>query len=358
MNKDSETLFSITAIIDLLGFSNHLILSSYDLRTKIGEEAVQRLRIIEDAIELIALELEKCPDFYPETFRYLRFNDSLILGIDINPPIVPSVGKPNIGESFKYNDIRKFFGEDSIQPETFEKTTKHFNMEAFKACQFLGIVSRVHNYLNSKEYDLHMPGCRTIVSSGLRYRFISNQNKEDYYSANFSLSNAYTVNKAGSKKGFIGNKCYIENNVASICGLNAYSKRAIGFAKYIMTNMPNDPFSGETYAFKTQLNYLEAKLLDIELFNKDYQFRELNTIVASNLQMFPSIIERINKEINKDDTLLMNIKNSLTNDTPNITSINSTQEHPHFKYPLLFFSIRLEDNIQNSIDFLLNKHYA
>lgn len=356
MEKSLKTTFSITANIDLLGFSNHLIMSNYDLRTKIGEEAIQRLKTIENAIDLISKEFKQFPDYYPETFRYLRFNDSLILGIDINPPILPNIGKPNEGDSYSFNDVKKFYGEEIPDIDIINKAKDDFDLEAFKVCQFLGITARIHNYINTKEYDTQMPGCRTIIATGLRYKFYDNQNKEDYYSANFSFSNAYLANEAGSKGGFSGNKCYIENNAASICGLNIYSNRLIGFAKYKMNFLNKDPFDGKPYNILKGLYYSEAKVIDMELFNKAYHFRELNTTLASNFQIFPSIIKIINTEVDKENTLLINILKTLTIDTPNINELNSGEENPHFKYPLLYFSFRLEDNIKDSVEKLINDH--
>lgn len=347
-----DTIYSITAHIDLLGFSSHLILSSYDLRTKIGEEAIQRLRIIESATEFIEKELISCKEFYPETFRFLRFNDSLILGIDINAPILPRIGKPNEGESFSYKEIEDFFGKDSKNNNLTEKLKDHFDKESFKVCQFLGIVSRVHNYINQKEFEMHMAGCRTIISSGLRHKFINKKdNKEDYYSANFSLSNAYIVNDIGSKGGFSGSKCYIENNVAKICGSNIYAKRILGFAKYIRNDSEQDPFNGITNGVSiSNLNYTESKIISVDLFNKKYNFRELNTIVASNLQLFPSILKLTTLNIEKENGLKKSIISSLNNDTPDIKALNQKSDHdiisnPHLKYPFLFLTIGLQEKI-------------
>ena len=351
MTEKDKTIFSITAHIDLLGFSSHLILSSYDLRTKIGEEAIQRLRILENVTELIEDESNQCKPFYPESFRFLRFNDSLILGIDINPPIVPRIGRPNEGGAFTYREIEDFFKEGEKDAKITEKMQKHFNTEAFKVCQFIGLVSRIHNYINTREFDIHMPGCRTIISSGLRYKFIGKDQKEDFYSANFSLSNAFIVNEVGSKQGFTGNKCYIENNVGQICGYNQYSKRLIGFTKFIRNDVEHDPFNGLPESpLTSDLTYNLSKQIVIELFNKKYVFREINTVAASNLQLFPAVLNFIDKQYSKEDELLQNFISCIKTNTPALDAINSKTSdqilnHPHFRYPVLWLSPSFEEKI-------------
>ena len=358
MEKLENTTFSITSNIDLLGFSNHLIMSNYDLRTKIGNEAIQRLKTLEDAVELINQEIEKHKEYYPETFRLLRFNDSLILGVDINPPIMPPLGKVNEGDSFTFNQVKNFYGEDLSNTVIIKKAQEDFDKEAFKVFQFLGITSRIHNYINDKEYNTQMPGCRTIISTGLRHKFYNNQGKEDYYSANFSFSNAYLANESGSKGGFSGNKCYIENNVAGICSLNHYGSRLIGFAKYKMTFLDKDPFEGKPDTIYAQINYAEVKAFPFELFNKKYLFRELNTAIASTFQALPILVNLVDSEMDKENTLLINIIDMIKNNTPDLSAPYSIENHPHFKYPLLYFSIKLDEDIKETIDYFLKNHSA
>lgn len=355
--ENDNTIFSVTAHIDLLGFSSHLILSSYDLRTKIGEEAIERLRIIEEAVELIEKESAELKEYYPETFRVLRFNDSLILGIDINPPILPRIGQPHEGGSLSFEDAKKYFSKNK-EEKVSEQLEDHFNSESYKVAQFVGLVSRIHNYINSREFDIHMPGCQTVISSGLRYRFFSKKdNKEDFYSANFSLANAYIANDLGSKYGFSGNKCFIENNVASICGLNVYVKRALGFGKFIREDMHNDPFIGKPNdMLQSRVKYVISKSFDIELFNKKYRFRELNTIVGSNLQLFPEIVKIKDTKFSEEKLFRDSYIKCFTSDCPDISIINDKDDsflgNPHLLYPVLYFPISLKDKVSEVIKIL------
>lgn len=354
--KSQTTTLSLTAYIDLLGFSSHLIMSNYDLRTKIGEEAILRLKIIENAVELIRRELDLFPSYYPETFRFMRFNDALILGLDIHPPILPKIGKPNEGDSFSYNDIKDFYNQELKPLELSKKVQEDFDSEAYKICQFLGIAARIHNYINKFEYEAQMPGCRTVISTGLRYKFFNNKGIEDYYSANFSFSNAYLTNEIGSKGGISGNKCYIENNVAGICSLNLYASRLIGFAKYKMNYLIKDPFEGTSNLYLKTISYSEVKPIQIELFNKSYIFREVNTSFLSNFQIIQDLIKFVDIKVDAKNTLLANILNMIKNDTPNLSEQYAIENHPHFKYPLLFFTSQLEDNLKEYSDLILKGH--
>jgi hypothetical protein len=360
MNKEENTIFSVSAHIDLLGFSSNLVLSSYDLRTKIGKEAIQRLRIIENAIELIEEEIEENKNFYPESLRFMRFNDSLILGIDINPPIMPQIGKPNEGGKLSLKQIENYFGNDSEENKVSDKMKEHFNIESFNTSQFIGLISRIHNFINHKEFEMHMPGCRSIISSGLRYKFINKKDKtEDFYTANFSLANAYIANELGSKSGFTGNKCYLEDNVAILCGYNVYPKRILGFTKFLRNDIQDDPYEGtEKNILAMNTNYYISKPLSVDLFNKKYIFREINTFPAAYLQLFPWFTSLITKEFAEESNITKKIIDCIINDTPNLEKINSKENRllssPNFSYPILFIPFGLQDKISEYVKIFEN----
>ncbi|MBD0725933.1 hypothetical protein B6A10_12150 [Flavobacterium sp. L1I52] len=297
--EDKNNIYSISAFINLLGFSSHLEISSYDVRTKIGKEAIERLKILEEALDLTETAQSKNPQFFPKSFRISRFNDALILGMDIESEFLPAIGKPDQGQTF--GPLNRLLTKKSKSSEEIEN---HFSNLSFELCQFIGIVSRIHNYINDKESQIHMPGCRSVISSGMRYKFIRNKDKkEDYFSANFSFSNAYKVNEMGSKYGFEGNKCYLENNVAKIAGGNSYCKRAIGLLKFIYDKDIDDVFNGKAEKpFSNYAKYTISNLNEVILFRKKYYFREIDTIPGGNLQLFPEIINLIENESYLNDS--------------------------------------------------------
>lgn len=319
--KESN-IFCISAFIDILGFSNHLEISSNDLRTTIGKEIIERLKILDRAIDYLENEQSKCGQFFPSSFRATRFNDALILGMDIESEFLPAVGKPDLGQWASLDQLKDFKIDSSITSSDPVKT--HLDKLSFEVSQFIGIVSRVHNFINDEELKINMPGCRSVISSGMRYKFIREKdNVEDYYSANFSFSNAYMVNEYGEKYGFGGNKCYMESNVAQISTYNKYCKRAIGFLKYVYDETPLDPYDGTDD--KNQfipVKFITSSLKEVSLFRKKYFFREINTFPGSNMQLFPEIIRLVEDTSTQRNPIMQGFLNCLNTETPNLKSIN------------------------------------
>lgn len=352
-SSKNTTVLSITAHLDLLGFSSHLVMSNNDVRTKIGEEAIERLRILEKTVDLVKAEMKASPDFYPKDFRIMRFNDSLIFGIDVNHNIVPEIGKANEAQTWTRKQFNDLFNQEQKIETALIKATNILDEESFRVCQFIGIVSRVHNYINNKEFEMHMPGARTVISSGLRYRFVYEDKPEDYYSANFSLSNAYIANDLGSKFGFAGNKCFIESNTAEIAGWNDNAKKMIGFLKYTPNSEPSDPFSGRPdHLLMLRNQYHEPKKIEIDLFSKRYIFREINTRVATNLQLFPKIMQRSNLQNNN---LVAGIIKSISQNTPTLDEINSPKDGQPagLVWPILYFVLSMDNDIGSQFNELI-----
>jgi hypothetical protein len=74
MQQGSDVKYCVTAMIDLLGFSSHLEIGSYDLRTTIGKQAVNRLENLEKAIALSNGERKKYRKYYPQIYSTRRIN--------------------------------------------------------------------------------------------------------------------------------------------------------------------------------------------------------------------------------------------------------------------------------------------
>lgn len=291
---------------------------------------------------------------FPNSFRYLRFNDAIFLGIDVDSRIAPSVGHHNISEGYSVaemkearNTLKKIVGVPNA--------INYFDVAAFRVMQFIGIVSRLHNFINKMELDIHMPGCRTILSSGLRYRFFQKKSKkEDYYSANFSLSNAYLANDMGSKYGFKGSNAYMENNVAKICGFNPFTKRLLGYIKFLRINLSDNPFSGQSEGFRLPKNiYKESQGFEVDLFNKKYFFREFNSITASCFQYFPFILEILAKN-EESDKIRAAFAKMLNQDSPRIEEITLSTLDLIREYPILLLSVPLEENIHEQFRDLMS----
>ena len=121
--------------------------------------------------------------------------------------------------------------------------------------------------------------------------------------------------------------------------------------------MQDDPFNGKPNDFlQSHVKYVITKQFTIELFNKKYQFRELNTILGSNLQLFPEIIKIKEKTFKDENSFGKNYVKCFTNNCPEIDVINNKDGsflgNPHLSYPMLYFPISLKDKITEVIKLL------
>ena len=107
---------------------------------------------------------------------------------------------PAVGESIKNGisakEITETFDLDSF--ETLEEFTKAYQSKVetdiTNLMKFVGLIARMHAYINHEDNALFFPGARTVIAAGYRSRFFAAE-KEDFFSANFSLSNAYLAEK-------------------------------------------------------------------------------------------------------------------------------------------------------------------
>ena len=116
MPDKTSVKYSVSAILDLLGFSSHLEISSYDLRTNIGQQAVTRLECLDKAIALLTSEKDTYPDYYPDSFCIQRLNDSVLLTMDLDDIFIPSVGNTCFS-GLAPNDISKYFTQEQMKDE-------------------------------------------------------------------------------------------------------------------------------------------------------------------------------------------------------------------------------------------------
>jgi hypothetical protein len=57
----TEHMFAVAAHIDLLGFADHQAVGAADIRTQIGQAAVERLHAMENALRLLDKERRASP---------------------------------------------------------------------------------------------------------------------------------------------------------------------------------------------------------------------------------------------------------------------------------------------------------
>ena|SRR5690554_4445001 len=259
--------YCATAFIDLLGFSSHMENSSNDLRTTIGQEATKRLKIIEDSLEIVEDEYKNYKEFYPDKFFYQRINDGLILTIDLPDFILPNIGSP-FTNSIPHEELEKIVDPNTTIEDVFAAAEK----SVVELTKFIGLVARIHNYINNVEANFHFPGAKTVISTGFRKIFIDRNNNEDFLAANFSFSNAFKA-----EQHLHGAKFYIDCYILQLLSINKYSRNLVKSSIFINEFKPLDPFQETDDYLKLNIQYKESTAQLINLFHKQYYFREINS---------------------------------------------------------------------------------
>jgi len=283
MTKDTDIKYCVCAMIDLLGFSSHLEISGYDLRTSIGEQAVKRLENLETILQLLSSENNRRPDYYPNTYHLQRINDALFITMDLDDILKPSVGG-TIFQGISTNNANSFVSSD--ETESFEEYQAAYNSRIQIAVEplikFVGFISRIHISINKMEGQSFFPGAKSVISTGFRRPF-----KEDYFSANFALSNAYQAEKT-----LHGSSLYLDNGILHMMSFNKYTKNLLRFAHFQFKKASFDCFDNSEDLFSSitdEANIPDA--VEVKLFRKEYQFRQLNPSPLTYLQNLPEMIE-------------------------------------------------------------------
>lgn len=278
----SGVKFSVCALVDLLGFSSHLEISGYDLRTAIGEQAIRRLETLEEGMALIRKEAEQLPQVVPEGLRVQRINDAIICTMDLDDFLLPSTGQTRFTGT-SANDLAAHFDLESFDNSAdFLPVYEARLREAVEPIQqFLGIVARLHLFIQKREGIGFFPGARTVISTGFRRPFRSLQDQEDALSANFAFANAIVANKS-----LHGPHLYIDNNLIELCSRDRLARNLMRFSCFEWGDAAYDclrdeqPAEGVTWGEATEVSDPEALIL----FRRRYLFRRLNASPLSYLQ--------------------------------------------------------------------------
>ena len=332
--------WACSAQLDLLGFSNHLMVANCDIRTQTGAQAIERLSSLEKAIQFFEQEKSNYPDLYPRGLEYFRFNDAIFLGIDVkylNPP----TGRTSLTGGYSIDQLRKRYPQEG--KTAFEGTTAESGGNVAK---FLGLVSRIHEYINKCEAEKSFPGCRTVVASGLRKCFKNRKGIDDFFSANFSISTAFEAGKMGSSVGLEGNHLYVEDDIAMAISYCDSCYAIMGFAKFFYSDSPLlDPYNyKQVQEGSISLpggSWIVPKPISLDIMKKHHTFRRLNPNVLTNLQLFKDY-ERLATE-SKNEDFENQIHNSLSTSTPSLEEVNN-KKLMEIKYPFLFLNFSLEAN--------------
>lgn len=339
MKLSNDVKYGITAMIDLLGFSSHLEIASYDLRTNIGEQAVQRLKTLEDALNFMEKERKEFPEYYPEEIHIQRINDAIFLSMDLDEYLIPEIGAAIRG-SVTNEEMKELFSEEELTDyESFKKSYCTRNSNSIQPInKFIGLVSRIYLYINKIESKFFFPGAKAVVSTGFRKQFRRNDGTEDFFSANFSLSNSYI---AESK--LKGSKLYIDNYIIQLLSVNEYSKNILRCSILVKNNDVFDITKDYDDPFFPSNSFKVTKPIELFLFRKSYWFQELNPIPLSYLQILNKF-ENFLK--NENENKLGGVYGTILNSIRQGVSKEELEKN-EFKFSMIYNFIQI---IDKSID--------
>ena len=283
-NLDQAIKFSVCAVTDLQGFSSHLEISGYDLRTDIGEQAILRLHNLEEAVDRIKAEQSRRPDYYPGGLYLRRINDAIIIAMDLDDALLPSLGQ-TVFRGLPRGMEDPFKPDEPVNWQIFDAVSDAKIQQAIEPLQrFLGLVARLHLFVQKREGRGYYPGAKTVVTTGFRKPFISSSHGEDILSANFAFANASVA-----EKDLKGPHLFADNHIVELLAKNQFAKNLLRFAQFLWTEAAFDCLTDEADPTSPPSRADVPKPLEVALFRRRYLFRRLNASPTSYLQSLPSI---------------------------------------------------------------------
>jgi hypothetical protein len=231
----------------------------------------------------------------------------------------------------------------------FEGTTIESGSDVAK---LLGLVARIHIYVNGREAKKSFPGCRTVVASGLRKRFADRKGVDDFFSANFSVSTAFEAETRGNSVGLKDNHLYVEDDVATAISYCQPCHAILGFSKFIRTDSSLvDPYHYQ-YVQKNmitlpRLSYTVPEPIVLDIMKKRLTFRRLDSTVLTNLQLFKDY-QQLAARLTKNGRLEKEIGQSLFGSTPSIEEVNKRKKST--EYPFLSLVFGLDEDYSKFFD--------
>ena len=282
--QDDGLRYCVTAVTDLQGFSNHLESAGSDLRTSIGLEAVKRLELLDRSLELVAAERATSARDYPDVFHSIRINDAIVLTLDLPELLKPPVGD-SVRRGFSGSDISRFFDIDKLPDEEafVSAYSARLLSDVRELILFIGMLARLHLYVNRMESGAFFPGARTVVASGYR-RLMPTQRPEEFLSANFSFSNACLAEKS-----LHGSAFYVDDNVSRLLCANRFARNLIRFSCYVPGLTHFDPYDDHEDVLGAKAPRSRTTPVQVPLFRKLFEFRQLDPVPLAHLQVVPRL---------------------------------------------------------------------
>jgi hypothetical protein len=284
------------------------------------------------------------PQLYPSTLQYRRFNDALFVGIDAEH-LVPPPGQTTLTGGYTMEQLRKLHPESGAA--AFEGTTAE---SASEVAKLVGLVARIHSFVNACERTKSFPGCRTVVTSGLRQCFRNREGGDDFFSLNISVAMAFEAQQRGSSAGMGGNHLYVENDVAVAMSYHRTCAAILGFSKFL----PQDPLLVVPYHYQPErpgsvslprVAWTSAEPINLTIMRKELCFSRLNAVALTNLQLFRDYQELEGRLAG--DELTLQVGECLRGPTPSIEQVNeamSSLSRDQTRYPFLSLMFSLGDD--------------
>jgi len=281
--NEPDVRYCATAVIDLLGFSAHLETGGNDVRTTIGRQAITRLEILEEAIRLMSLELSAVPIAYPKELSYERINDAIILSLDLPDFITPSVGQIekggfSVGDILQNFDMNLYDGEEGEQRFEADLAAR-FETAVEDLIKFVGLVARLHSFVNIQEHERAFPGAKTVCVTGLRRRFKKADGREDPLAANFSFANACVASRS-----LHGAGVFVDDAIARLVSINAFALNLIRHACFVNRSKEFDPAKDHQREPYLESERVLSSPQRVELFRRVFVFREMTAGPLTYLQ--------------------------------------------------------------------------
>jgi len=212
-------------------------------------------------------------------------------------------------------------------PKEGEKLLRPAKDSGGEVAKFLGLVARVHDYINAREAEKSFPGCRTVVASGLRKRFKDREGKDDFFAANLSASVVFEAQEQGSKVGIKGNFLYVEDDVATAITYSEVCHAILACAKFFSLESPvviepYDYLPPNFGVFRGRSWHIYEPAI-VPIMNHEYIFRRLSPRALTNLQLFTDFQRIAGEERDGKEELFFS--EALDTGTPTLKELNTFQ---------------------------------
>jgi len=333
-----DVVYCVTAIVDLLGFSSHLEVGGGDIRTTIGQQAISRLQTLVDSLGYLQKERTACPEAYPPRFHYIRFNDALVLTFDLPRFLVPTIGE-SVRSGHSVAKLEEFFS--IARYETAEQFEKAYRIRGVQETtdlrKFVGLVARLHSFINRRETEAFFPGAKTIVASGYRKGFFTD-GMEDAFSANFAFSNAYLA-----ESHLHGPRLFLDNSITQMLCIDRYARNIMRFASFTRCLTGFDPMKESKDDFSCRSTTRKSDEIKVSLLRRPFIFREFDPAPLTYLQL----VDRLRTHLmDEKDSVAKSVWHSQVNAIRHGPKLSEGAEGQPKSLPLSFVQADIENDIR------------